>query len=62
MGLVPLDLQICSLIYFFIFHILFNQVGQLRTILIYNLAKIKQSSATKTTTQSYTWDKQTYSQ
>ena len=39
----------------------FNQVGQLRTFLIYNceLAKIKQSSVTKTTTQSSTWNKQT---
>ena len=37
---------------------LFNQVGQLWKYLIYNcdLAKIKQSSATKTTTQSYTRD------
>ena len=43
---------------------LFNQVGQLRQVLIYNcdLAKMKQSSATKTTAQSCKLHKQMYSQ
>ena len=39
---------------------LFNQVGQLRTFTSATWPKIKRHSATQTTTQSYTWNKQMY--
>ena len=48
----------------FLFHLYLTMYASWEQVLIYNcdLAKIKQSSATQTTTQSYTCNKQAYSQ
>ena len=55
--LKPDDLGFCLFIYFlYLFHLYLTRKASWEQVLIYNcnLAKIKQSSATKTTTQSYT--------
>ena len=54
------QMYLCS----FLFNLYLTRYAIWEQVIFYNyvLAKIKQSSATKTTTQSYTWDKQTHSQ